>query len=185
MKPVLRLLVAIALGGVFGVASSASNHLAQSPITFLLNAGWAWAAVPVWAGALQRTKLRAALVGPLAGAVAVFGYYLSDSAFGGTPFEAYWYDVTIWLVGYAVVGSVFALTGFAARSDRLAGLLARSFVPTAAFIEMIVLPRWPVVDAGPGLHIAQAIVWVAALLAVVGFTLRYLTARRASASLRP
>jgi hypothetical protein len=150
----------------------------QSPMTFLLNAGWAWAAVPVFAGALQQSKLLAALAGPFAGAAAVFGYYLSDSALGGTPFTAYVYEVTFWLVGYVVVGSAFALIGFAARSNTLAGLFAKSFVPTGAFIEMIFLPRWPVVDPGPDLHIAQAIVWVAAVLAVVGFTLWYLTARR-------
>jgi hypothetical protein len=157
----------------------------QSPITFLLNAGWAWAAVPVWAGALQRTRVHAASVGPCAGAVAVFGYYLSDSVLGGTPFEAYWYEIIFRLVGFAIVGSAFALIGFAARSNTVAGLLARSFVPVGAFIEMIFVPRWPVVDAGPDLHVAQAIVWVAAPLAIVSFILRYLIVRRASARLRP
>lgn len=180
MNSASRLLIAIALGAAFGIASSASNHTMQSPITFLLNAGWAWAAVPVWAGAMQNTKPQAAMVGPVTGATAVFGYYLSDSALGGTPFEAYWYEVVYWLVGYAIVGSAFALIGFAVRSKSLAGLLAGVFVPVGAFIEMILLPRWPVVDVGPGLHIAQAIVWVAASLAVVGFTRRYLKARQAS-----
>jgi len=167
-------LVVIVLGAMFGVAASMSNYVLQSPITFILNSGWAWAAVPVWAGALQGTRPGAVCAGPLAGAAAVFGYYLSDSALGGTPFEEYWFDVSAWLIGYAVVGSVFALIGFTARSGRLAGLLARLFVPTGAVVEMIFLPRWPVVDAGPDLHMAQVIVWIAAAVVIVGSGVRYL-----------
>ena len=165
--------LALALGaGAFGVVDSfanASGGLEQGPLvrslarlaSYLLNAGWAWAALAVaagwliarWArpapgegsvarpgGAPAREVLGAgALAGCLAAACAVLAYYVSDCVLRAEPFGWYVQDLLVWLLAAVLLCAPLGALGALARRAGLLGLLARLVVPAGAALQMLVL----------------------------------------------
>ena len=171
--------LALALGaGAFGVVDSfanASGGLGQGPLvrslarlaSYLLNAGWAWAALAVAAGWLIARSARpvpgggspgwsgsvarpggaparevlgaGALAGCLAAACAVLAYYVSDCVLRAEPFGWYVQDLLVWLPAAVLLCAPLGALGALARRAGLLGLLARLVVPAGAALQMLVL----------------------------------------------
>lgn len=180
MNRAARVVTAIAVGVALGAAASISNRF-ESPATFLLNAGWAWAALPVAVGWIVGFVKLAVFAAPLAGFSAVLAYYLSDSILGGTPLSFYATDIVVWLIAFAVIGSAMGFVGVRARRPGLVGSLAALIVPLGASIEMIWLPRWPAfAERSWSLGAAQVIVWVGSAVVFIVVIWRLRTEQRSS-----
>ncbi|MEV0823600.1 hypothetical protein [Nonomuraea rubra] len=197
------LLSALAVGAVFGAATSLANAAAtltvdlesteatiggwsiMEIVSILLDAGWAWAGLGVlagwWAtrgqgGVLTGRRLaRGAVVGMVALLAATAAYYIADTVVHDVPSGSYVHDTVYWWVASALFGPVLGAIGACAGHPGAIGVLARLIVPVGAAVQMAVLP--------PGRNdvlrnIGQWVVWTAAAVAVGLLIARFLRVRR-------
>jgi hypothetical protein len=177
----LRWAAAPAIGATFGALDSTVNALSSSWTTaepggdgtpwgsvlrfasFVLDAGWAWAALAVAVGWMATGRVRAAVAGAGALVAATLAYYLADSFHRAEPLATYLPELGLWCAAGLALGSVLGLVGAAGRRPGPAGFLARLTVPAGAAVQMAV--------AAPGLSgravpveavWARSVVWVAA-----------------------
>ncbi|WP_049821353.1 DUF6518 family protein [Kineococcus radiotolerans] len=154
MRKVPRLLSCLLAGAAFGVLDSLVNHgsFVADPATitagqqvarfssYLLNAGWAWAALPVLAGWWATTRLMGAVAGWVSVSAAVVAYYVSDSLVRDEPFSYYTAEMVLWLAACLLLCAPLGLSGaWSRRRDRW-GLVAGLVVPLGAAVQMAVLP---------------------------------------------
>jgi hypothetical protein len=181
------------IGAGFGVTTSLVNDLSSeygtlgSPLagsgwqpvlrvlSFLLDAGWAWAAVAVATGCLAGTWIRGAVAGALALVAAAATYYAVDAMLREEPFSGYWGELRIWWLAGVVLGAALGLIGSTAGRPGPVGVLARLTVPGGAALQMILLPpNGPAAEAGW----ARGLVGVGAAAAVVVVLARVVRTRR-------
>jgi hypothetical protein len=192
--------LAIGLGAVFGVSTSAVNAAAQGTVdlesrqattsgwsvlevvSILLDSGWAWAGVAVIAGLLAtlrspqatNTPLRGALAGALALVAATAAYFASDTVFHDVAVGSYAPDIVFWWVASALFGMPLGAIGACAARPGPVGLLARLTVPAGASVQMFLMP--------PGrnevlMTIGQGVVWTASAVSVTVLALCYVRRR--------
>lgn len=171
-----KVTVAVVIGAFFGMLSSASNQV-ETPLAFILNAGWAWAGAMVLAGWIATTPPLGAATGVLAGMAAVLAYYGADSVLRGEPFTDYRSEITYWAIAIVVMGPGLGAIGAALRGRGLTALLAGLVIPIGAAVEMIWLPRWPDGDPSLNLTIARVAVWAMAAICGAVSVRRYLRGR--------
>lgn len=172
----VRLLAAPVLGGALGVLASVSNALTDplgQSLSYVMNAGWAWAGVAVAAGWVAATCLRGAIAGVVAQMAAALGYYVSDSMIHGWPFVNQLREITYWFATALVFGALLGLVGAFGRRRGVVGLLGRLVVPLGAVVEMVWPIRWPDVSDPTLLHV-RVVVGVLALTSIGVIVLRYL-----------
>jgi hypothetical protein len=166
----------LALGAVVGVLSSLANA-ASSPVgvaaSLVLNAGWAWAAVPVAAGWCAGTWRAGAVAGVLALAVTTTAYYVTDSFLRHEPIGMYRHEMRYWWLAGVGFGSLLGGVGGLVRRPGVLGLLAGLTVPVGAAVEMAWLPRWDATSMPPTLDAVRVVVWAAAALAAGLVLVRY------------
>jgi len=153
-----RLVVPLGIGATVGAVDSLVNAV-SSPYTavgsradgtgwaagarflgFLLDAGWAWAAVAVAVGWLAGGRLRSALAGAGALVAATTAYYAMDSWARGEPFLGHLPELYRWWVAGTVLGAALGVVGAAGRRPGTTGLLAQLVVPLGAAVQMAVSP---------------------------------------------
>ncbi|MEV4721052.1 hypothetical protein AB0J94_27960 [Micromonospora noduli] len=137
--------------------------------SFILDAGWAWAAMAVLAGWLVSRSVRLAagmLRGALAGGCtlifATSAYYGVDVIFDG---DIWWGGTTqYWLSVSVCLGPLLGAVGALIQRSGPVGTLAVLLVPAGAALQMVLLPpppesamAWPV----------RLSVWAAATVAAV------------------
>ncbi|KAB1926865.1 hypothetical protein F8280_09660 [Micromonospora noduli] len=137
--------------------------------SFILDAGWAWAAMAVLAGWLVSRSVRLAagmLCGALAGGCtlifATSAYYGVDVIFDG---DIWWGGTTqYWLSVSVCLGPLLGAVGALIQRSGPVGTLAVLLVPAGAALQMVLLPpppesamAWPV----------RLSVWAAAAVAAV------------------
>ncbi|PPK93510.1 hypothetical protein CLV92_110138 [Kineococcus xinjiangensis] len=153
------------------MAASAAERV-ETPLTHVLNAGWAWAGLMVLAGWIARAHLPAVAAAILSAVAAVLAFYAAEAVLLDRPFTSSAGEVEHWLVAIAVTGPGLGLVGALTRSPTLLGLLAGAVVPVGALVELALLPRW--VPAGGGTHAQVAAVAACAAavlsLGVLGWT---------------
>ncbi|MGW0478967.1 hypothetical protein [Nonomuraea sp. NPDC003214] len=184
----IALLSALAVGAVFGAATSLANAAAtltldlesaeatargwsiMEIVSLLLDAGWAWAGLGVLAGwraarggaPTGRRLARGAVAGVVALLAATAAYYITDTIVHDVPSGSYAHDTVYWWVASALFGPVLGAVGACAGQPGVIGMLARLTVPVGAAVQMAVLP--------PGrndvlTNIGQWVVWTAAAVA--------------------
>ena len=197
-----RLVAAVLIGTTFGAVDSFANasggpgeeSVVQSVARFasyLLNAGWAWAALAVAAGWMATTPAPAvpgravpsggapargavgvgAAAGSLAAGGAVLTYYVSDSILRAEPFARYVDELLIWLVASVLLCGPLGAVGALVRRPGRVGLLAALVVPAGAALQVTVLaPGFdvpPVQPVHPEAVLARWLVLTTAAVAVV------------------
>lgn len=191
------MVVALVLGSAFGAATSVMNEVA-SPMgavgsriagtvwasvaeiaTLLLDAGWAWAALAVIAGALTRDRVAGAAAGALALIGATVTYYVSDSMLREEPLALYGPELLRWSIAGVILGLALGAVGASIKDAGVIGLLAGLTVPVGAAVQMIVLPPHSgAAVVNPAATWAQGIVFAAAAVAVAVVTARFVAGSR-------
>ncbi|GAB2647705.1 hypothetical protein GCM10027068_28940 [Prescottella soli] len=191
------MVVALVLGSGFGAVTSVMNEVA-SPMgaigsriagtgwastaevtTLLLDAGWAWAALAVVAGALTGVRMSGAAAGALALISATTVYYLSDSILREEPLALYGPELVQWSIAAAVLGLPLGAVGASINDAGVIGLLAGLTVPVGAAVQMLVLPPSTGASAAnPAAAWAQGIVFAAAAVAAAVVTARFVADSR-------
>jgi hypothetical protein len=120
---------------------------ARWTVSKLLNAGVAWAGLPVLAGWLVRRPGPAAAAGVAAAVGALVVHYAVGTALGVFGPDI-WTSNLSWFVVAAVTAGPLGLVGALARRRGPVGLLARLVVPVGALLEPVVTgsltpPRFP------------------------------------------
>ncbi|MFB4286305.1 hypothetical protein ACBI99_01605 [Nonomuraea sp. ATR24] len=197
----IALLSALAVGAVFGAATSLANAAAtltldlesaeattrgwslMEIVSLMLDAGWAWAGLGVLAGwratrggaPTGRRLARGAVAGVVALLAATAAYYIADTIVHDVSSGSYAYDTVYWWVASALFGPVLGAIGACAGHPGVIGMLARLTVPVGAAVQMAVLP--------PGrndvlTNIGQWVVWTAAAVAAGLVVAHFLRVRR-------
>lgn len=156
---VIAILIALA-SGAFGAAASASNTYA-SPLTFVLNAEWAWGSLLFLAGRAARHWYYNA---PIAGIAAIAAYYAADSVLRSESFAGYIPELRYWIVVSVVLGIALGACGQLSRRRTALGLIAGLLPSVGAIVEMIFIPRWAIASDA-NLDIARVVVATVAPLA--------------------
>jgi hypothetical protein len=185
-----RLVAAAALGTAFGLSTSLANDLGSREgafgavagvASFVLDAGWAWAAVAVLAGALAAGLLTAATAGAVALVAAVGAYFAMDAVLREESLSLYGPEMARWWAVSLIAGPALGLVGALARRPGALGLVAALVVPAGAMTQMLLFP-----PGGGALVVtdeqefARAIVVVAALSAAAALATRFVLSRRVS-----
>lgn len=112
------------------------------------NAGWAWAGLPVLAGALVRRPTAGAVAGSVGTLVALAAFSVLNAAVRGVPITEPVRGDLVWWAASVTVCPLLALLGTRFGRRGVTGLAAVLVIPVGAALEMIVLPpptgRWPV-----------------------------------------
>ncbi|MFF8913539.1 hypothetical protein ACF08M_09500 [Streptomyces sp. NPDC015032] len=153
---------------------------AAKVLSLLMDAGWAWAALPVALGRLAGTRVRGASVGALALIAATGAYYVTDAFAQDEPLALYTTEMVRWWAASVLFGPVLGVVGTAIGRPGLIGLLAASTVPVGAAVQMAVLPSRPHLASTPASVVAEVIVWTAAALGIGWAVHRFWTVRRAA-----
>ena len=192
MTKVGRVAGAVALGAVFGAATSLSNGLSNRlglvdgvrvqsgwawwarVLSLTLDSGWAWAALAVAAGWLAGSRVRGSAAGVLALVAATTAYYRMDAVLLAEPLSMQSATVRHWLAASVLCGSVLGALGASIGRPGLAGLLAGLTVPVGASLQMIVRPPGsdPISLTGAD-GWARLIVWAGAAAGAVVVVGRY------------
>ena len=187
--------VALAVGGVFGAATSLINDVsspygmmgrrmgdtgwrwAAEVASKLLDAGWAWAGLAVAMGWMAGAGARGAVAGVLALLAATTAYFGMDSLLlEGSPegtFADYWYEMRFWWLASVVLGPALGVVGASIGRPGVIGLLAGLTVPVGATVQMIWLTGSPPLEVDPAMDWARMIVWVAAAVGAGGLVIRF------------
>ncbi|WP_152628429.1 hypothetical protein [Streptacidiphilus neutrinimicus] len=193
----MRLLAILAIGVMFAMATSTVNHIAEQ-LTFsrhgeqtfaaslmrfasyLLDAGWSWAALAVAAGLLAREYAISALAGAVALLGATMEYYVFKSwpLWGGDGSFVLDSRVIFWGGASLLTGPPLGMIGARMRRPGVLGLIAGLVVPAGAALQMIYLP--PVTNvsifdgsAFPEATWARWVVWAAAACGGAYVIVRY------------
>ncbi|MGW2212827.1 DUF6518 family protein [Streptomyces sp. NPDC001781] len=186
---------AVVAGLVFGSLTSVTNVL-SSPygeigarvagsavgetsrvLSFLLDAGWAWAALAVTVGWAAVTPGRGALCGVAALTSATVSYYVVDHYLWDAGS-----DMLFWLLFGVPAGPVLGWVGSLIRRPGWTGLCAALVVPVGAAVQMAVLPPGAgLIDADPA-TVAAGIVWTGAALSAAVALHRFWRQRSANES---
>ncbi|MDP9869329.1 MULTISPECIES: hypothetical protein [Streptosporangium] len=199
-KPLLSVL---AVGAVFGAATSLVNAVAQLSVdlesreattggwsvmeivSVLLDSGWAWAGSAVLAGLLAtraeqggleaRTLARGAVAGALALLAATAAYYAVDTVVHGVSLGSYGYDTVYWWAASILLGPILGAIGACARRPGAIGVLAKVTVPVGAAVQMFVMPpgRNEVITT-----VGQWVVWTTAAVSIGMVAVHVLGLRR-------
>lgn len=204
MFDIRRLCAVAGLGTAFGVATSLSNAVAVpfktqdgsttgdplwaqagEILSIILDSGWAWAALAVFAGWLvgSRAASSAAFLGGLAGLLALLGatvaYYAMDSVLRSEPVG--WGGIQFWWWASLITGPVLGAIGSRIGHRGISGLLAGLTVPIGAATQMVVLPHAsslaPTTRADT---LSELIVWVGAALGAGLATAHWVAGRRSA-----
>lgn len=193
MRGIRWLLVCLSLGATFGAVDSLFNA-ASSPYSdlgalltgtgwqsiakvgsYLLSAGWAWAALAVAAGRIAGTPTRGTIAGLICLAAMTAAYYAADGLLRKEDFSLYWEDLRYWWLVALLVGPPLGAVGACIGRRGVAGVLAALTVPLGAAVQMALL--------APGLEVALVpveaiwarwIVWIAATVIAVSVLVRFL-----------
>ncbi|OLT22097.1 hypothetical protein BJF79_15140 [Actinomadura sp. CNU-125] len=187
----IKVLVAVAIGVVFGAATSTMNAL-SSPYTAvgeplagtavapvlqvvsrLLGVGWSWAALAVAVGWYACRPVPGALAGTAALVAATAAYYVLDPVFRGEPFGMHASSLVFWAVAGAVAGPALGALGSRVGRPGPLGLLAGLAVPAGAALEMLVFrgPS-PLVPLSAAEQVARWLVLAAAAAVAVAVLVR-------------
>ncbi|WP_161952653.1 hypothetical protein [Actinoplanes sp. TFC3] len=144
-------------------------------VSLILDSGWAWAALAVFAGwAVHRGLLAGALAGCVALLVATFVYDSLEAAFADGPV---WGSVRhFWLLQSLLLGLPLGAIGALIRRPGPAGVLAALVVPVGAVLNMAVVPP---PSESPVAALVTATVWVAAVAVTALILLRARFSERA------
>ncbi|MEV5824231.1 DUF6518 family protein [Spirillospora sp. NPDC052242] len=184
----IRVVVAVPIGIVFGAVTSLLNAL-SSPYTAigapvadtvvapvvevvsrLVGVGWAWAALAVAVGWFAGRPLHGALAGTGALLAATTGYYVLDPVLRDEPFGMHSGALVYWAVAAVLFGPLLGALGSQIGRPGPLGLLAGLVVPAGAALEMLVFRApHPLLPLTPAEQVARWIVLVAA--AAVAFVL--------------
>lgn len=180
------LVVAAALGAADALVNDMADSAGFATTTrsaleiagVVLNAGWAWAGLAIWAGWIvgraRPAWLHAAIAGVVVLSLATAFYYLVKTGLQGlsprTRSDSLlaWWSVAVW------VGPLLGVVGALTRRRDVVGWFAALVLPAGAALQMVVLPPGHtalVVERG------QALVWVAAVVMVMVVTVRLLFVR--------
>jgi len=201
MRAAQRLVMVAAVGAGFGALDSAVNA-ASSPysaiggrlagtgwatllrfLSFVLDAGWAWAALAVAAGCSVGGRARSAVAGGIVLVAAATFYYGADSWFLDESYSLFLPELRNWVVAGVILGALLGLVGAKIGRRGVVGLIAGLVVPVGAAVQMLVMP--------PGLGGANVsaeavwarwIVWVAAAMTAVLVLARHIAGRRIEAN---
>lgn len=175
--------VALLVGGIFGAATSLVNDVSSPYGTTgiqvvgtrfmwvaevaskLLDSGWAWAGLAIFAGWLAGTSVRGAVAGVLALIAATFAYFVMDSVLWGGPSPLHWSEIRFWWLASGILGTPLGVVGANIRRPGIIGLFAKLTLPVGATVQMIWLANEPL-GTDPALDWARMIVWVVAGVAV-------------------
>lgn len=206
-RPVEILVSALAVGAVFGAATSLVNALSHSYadlesrayttsgwsiaeiMSVLLDSGWAWAGLAVAMGWLvtRAAEIRPAALarGAAAGALALLAataaYSVMETMRNGGPLSS-WYETEplVWWVTSVLFGAPLGAVGACVKRPGVTGLLARLTVPIGAAVQMVVfLPGRNEVIA----NIGKTVVWVAAAVSIGFIVVRFFLVERRRRSL--
>lgn len=196
MTAVRSLLLPLGLGAAFGAVDSAVNALsspAAGPgedaawtsiarvLGFLLDAGWAWAALAVAAGWRAGGRTRGAVAGAAALLAATTAYYLMDSCLRDEPFTWYLSELGYWWLASLVLGSALGWVGAHIGRPGVVGLVAGLVVPVGAAVQMAVLaPGLDGLVVHPEARWARSIVWVGAAFTAALVVVRSARVQRAT-----
>ncbi|WP_051300619.1 hypothetical protein [Actinomadura rifamycini] len=177
----IKVVVAVAVGAVFGAVTSLLNAL-SSPYTGigeplagtvaapvlqvasrLLGVGWSWAALALAAGWYARRAPLGAAAGTGALFAATAAYYVLDPVLRQEPFGWHAGALVFWGVAAAVFGPPLGALGACVGRPGPLGLLAGLVVPAGAAAEML----WfraphPLIPLSPAEQTARWIVLVGA-----------------------
>ncbi|PRY12542.1 hypothetical protein CLV37_110102 [Kineococcus rhizosphaerae] len=182
MRGTPRSLSCLLAGAAFGAFDSVVNRVSSVTdpaaittaqqvarfLSYLLDAGWAWAALAVLAGWWARTWLLGAAAGWVSVSGAVLAYYLTDAQVRGESFSSYVGEVLLWLAACVLLCAPLGLVGACARRRDARGLVAGLVVPVGAAVQMVVLaPGLEGAIVYPQAVWARWTVWVAAAVGVV------------------
>jgi hypothetical protein len=153
------LVATLAVGALFGVASSAANHApAWNALAKVIGVGWSWAALGILAAAVVRRGRTRTVMAVLV--AAVVGYYVADLLAGtydvidfssplaetdpmDAPVVVSWSgavaDALYWTVFAIIVSWPLARIGAALHRPDARGLAARLVIPAGAAVEMLTL----------------------------------------------
>lgn len=180
------LAAALVAGAGFGAATSVANAVSHEfadlestaytnggwsfpeIISVLMDSGWAWAGLAVFAGwlatradhARPSASAQGAAAGALALLTAVAAYAFADTVRDGGPLSSFYLNESpVWWVAGVLFGVPLGAVGACTHRPGVLGVLARLTVPVGAAAQMVLLPpgRNAVITA-----IGQAIVGVAA-----------------------
>jgi Family of unknown function (DUF6518) len=135
-------LAGLVIGAFWGALSAFTNSL-DSPVSLIVNAGWAWAGVAVLAGRLAGTLPAGAAAGAGSLIATTTAYYLLDAVLRDESVGLYQAEMLYWWLAAIVVGPVLGVIGVTSRRPGALGLLARLTVPVGAIVEMLWQPRTP------------------------------------------
>jgi len=187
-----RLLACLLLGAAFGAGDSLLNA-ASSPYSdlgallagtgwqsiakggsYVLNAGWAWAALAVAAGRITGTRGRGAVAGVVCLGAAVTAYYAVDTPLRNEPFSLYGEELRFWWLAALLFGAALGAVGACIVRSGVVGLLAALTVPLGAAVQMAILPPGLEGALVPAEAIwARWIVWIAATVVTVVVLVRF------------
>jgi hypothetical protein len=185
-RRVEALAAAFLVGAGFGAATSVANAVSHEfadlesvaytnsgwsfpeIVSVLMDSGWAWAGLAVFAGwlatrahhARPSASARGAAAGTPALLAAVAAYAFADTVRdGGSLSSFYLNESPVWWVAGVLFGAPLGAVGACAHRPGTLGVLARLTVPIGAAVQMILLPpgRNAVITS-----IGQVIVGVAA-----------------------
>jgi hypothetical protein len=184
--------VALAVGGAFGAATSLINDVsshygmigsrigdtgwrwAAEVASKLLDSGWAWAGLAIAAGWLVGGSARGAVAGVLALLAATTAYFGMDSVLieGSDGILAgSRYEIRFWWLASAVLGTPLGVVGASIGRPGVIGLLAGLTLPVGATVQMIWLPGYPPVTTSAE-DWSRVIVWVGAGVIMARFAAR-------------
>lgn len=128
-------MLAVALGLTVGVLTSVLQAHLDFPWLALVNAVSPWLTTAFVAGALQPRLRHAVVLGLVATAMQVLGYYVTAELRG---FDASTYYVLFWTACAAVGGPVLGAAGYAWRTGLHAGLGTAALVAAYASEALVV-----------------------------------------------
>lgn len=192
VRVTLRLLACLLVGAIFGAGDSLVNA-ASSPYndlgallagtgwqsmakggSYVLNAGWAWAALAVAAGRIAGTRGRGAVAGVVCLGAAVTAYYAVDAPLRNEPFSLYGEELRYWWLAALLFGAALGAVGACIGRSGVVGLLAALTVPLGAALQMALLPPGLEGALVPAEAIwARWIVWTAASVVTVIVLVRF------------
>lgn len=138
-RPFVPAVLAVALGLTVGVLTSVLQAHLDFPWLALVNAVSPWLTTAFVAGALQPRLRHAVVLGLVATAMQVLGYYVTAELRG---FDAATYYVLFWTACAVIGGPVLGAAGYARRTGLHAGL------GTAASSRPMPARRWSSTSSG-------------------------------------
>lgn len=145
-------------------------------LSLIVGVGWAWAALAVGIGWAVGKIVRGGLAGAVSLASATLAYYLADGALRGEPLVWYRSEIATWAIASLVLGPLLGAIGASIPRSGVIGLLAAAVVPIGAALQLALFGRTEGLTAEEVW--ARWLVWIAAAVAMVLVTGRFVRERR-------